>query len=126
MCRPVSGTSAVGTKYKSSSMILVEIVGELGQLPRAVDRGGLDHEGQVLLAVALADVQVEHPGDQRALQARARAAQNVEARAGQLGAALEVDDAQSRAEVPVRLGCEVEFARLADGRMTTFSLSSLP
>ncbi len=62
-----------GDEVQVLLVVLVEIVGELGQLARAVHRGGLDHEGQVSLLVALADVQVEHPGDQGALQARARA-----------------------------------------------------
>ena len=96
-------------------MILVEIIGKFRQLTRAKDRGRLDHEGQVFLLVSLADVQIEHPGDQGALQPRARALQNIKARAGQLGAAFEVDDAQGGAEVPMRKGLEVEFARLADG-----------
>ena len=55
-------------------------------------------------------MQVEHPGDQGALQARPGPAEHVKARAGDLDALLEVDDAQRRAQVPVRLGLEVELA----------------
>ena len=60
----------------------------------------------------LLDVQIEHPGDQRPLQPRAGALQHVEARAAELDAALEVDDVQLRAEIPVRLRLEVERPRL--------------
>ena len=60
-------------------------------------------------------MQIEHEGDQGTLQLRARAVQHVEARSGDLGAALEVDDAEGRAEVPVRHGREVELPRFADG-----------
>ena len=66
-------------------------------------------KGSVFFAVALADVQVEHPGDQGALQARAGPAEHVEARAGDLDALLEVEDAQLGAQVPVGQGSEVEF-----------------
>ena len=77
-------------------MILVQVVGKFGQLSRAVDRLGLDHERQVLLGIALTDVQVEHPGDQGTLQACTRATQHVEARTGDLRPALEVNDTESR------------------------------
>ena len=93
---------------------MVEVVGKLGQLPGAEKRGRLDHEGRVLLGVALADVQVEHIGDQRPLEARPGAAEHVEARTGDLDAALEVDDAERRAQVPVRFRLEIEFRQLAN------------
>ena len=48
-------------------MVFIKIIGELGQLSRPEHRLGLDHEGQVFFRVALADVQVEHVGNQGAL-----------------------------------------------------------
>ena len=84
-------------------VVLVQVVGELGQLARAEDRLGLDHEGQVAFLVALAAVQVQHERDQGALQLRAGAVQHIESRAGDLGAALEVDDAKRRSQIPVWL-----------------------
>ena len=61
----------------------------------------------------LARVEVEHPRDERALQARPGAAQHVEARPRDLDAALEVDDAELRAELPVRQRREIEAGELA-------------
>ena len=61
----------------------------------------------------LARVEVEHEGDQGALQPGARSEVDREAGAGDLGAALEVKDAECRPQVPVRLGLEVERPRLA-------------
>ena len=94
-------------------VVVVQVVAELGQLPGAEQGLRLDHEGGVLLGVALADVQVEHPGDQGALQARPGPAEHVEARTGDLDALLKVEDAQRRAQIPVRLGLEVKFGQLA-------------
>ena len=109
-----AGTSAVGTIHRSSSWSLYRLSANLGSCPAPNRVSPLTMKGSVFLGVALADVQVEHPGDQRALQARAGAAEHVEARAGHLDAALEVDDAQRRAQVPVRFGLEVELRDLAD------------
>ena len=61
--------------------IVIQVFGKLGQLPGGKERLGLHHEGRVFFQVTLADVQVEHPGDQGALQAGAVAAQDVKARA---------------------------------------------
>src|SRR5437773_888548 len=94
--------------------VAVEVVAELGEVPGADQALALHHRRRVDLDVAvLARVEVEHPGDERALEARARAAQHVEARAGDLDAALEVDDAELRPQVPVRERREIEAARLA-------------
>ena len=94
--------------------IVIQVIGELGQLPRAEERGRLDHERRIFFSVALAGVQVKHPGDQGALQARSRAAQHVEARAGDLDAALEVEDAERRSQVPVGFRLEIVFGQLPD------------
>ena len=88
--------------------VVVEVVAELRQLAGVPHRLFLHHRRQVHLRVAvLVDVQLQHEGDQRPLQPRARALQHVEAAAGQLHAALEVDDAQRLAQLPVRLAPRV-------------------
>ena len=58
-------------------------------------------------------MQVEHPGDEGALQARPRPAEYVEAAARDVNALLEVDDAKLLAELPVRLSGEIEFGLIA-------------
>jgi hypothetical protein len=52
-------------------------------------------------------VQVEHEADERALQPRACAHVDGEARAAELGGAFEIEDAEGFAEFPVGLGGEV-------------------
>ncbi len=84
--------------------VVVEVVAELRELARVPHRLFLDHRRQVHLRVAvLVDVQLEHEGDQRALQPRAGALEHVEAAAGQLRPALEVDDVERLAQLVVRL-----------------------
>src|SRR5262249_7916360 len=93
---------------------LEQILLELRQLPRTGERRGIDQERRLHFAIAVfACVEIEHEIDQRAFESRARAAQNGEARAGHPRRALEIDDAERRAELPVRLGIEVEWPRLA-------------
>ena len=100
---------------------------ELGSWPVPTSAVAVDDERRQHLGVAvLAGVQVEHEGDQRALESRAGAEGDGEARAGELGAALEVEDAQRRPEVPVRLGLEVEPRGSPTTRSTRFALSSAP
>src|SRR6185369_5713285 len=94
--------------------VAIEVLAELRQLRRADEALALDHLRRVDLAVALLDVNVDHPADERALQARPNAAQEVEARAGDLDAALEVDDPELGPEIPVRLGREGERALVPD------------
>ena len=60
-----------------------------------------------------ARVQVEHEVDQRPLETRGGAGQHREPRTGDLRSSLEVDDAERRTEVPVRLRYEPEIARRA-------------
>ena len=68
---------------------------------------------QHLPVAVLLDVHVEKELDERPGQARGRAREDRESRTRDLGGALEVEDAERRAEVPVRLGLEVEPARLS-------------
>ena len=94
--------------------VVVDVVGELRQLPGAVDALLLDQVRRVDLGVAvLARVQIEHPGDQRALQAGPLALEDVEARAGDLDAAIEVDNVEIDTDLPMRPRREPEAARLA-------------
>ena len=94
---------------KSSSASRYRLSPNFGRLPVPTRHSRLHHGRRVDLGVAvLRGVQVEHPRDQRALQPRAPALEHVEARARDLHAALEVDDAERGAELPVRLRREVE------------------
>ena len=63
-------------------------------LPGGEEGLPFDHEGRVFLEIALAGVQIEHPGDQGALQARPGSTQHVKTRAGDLDTLLEIDDTQ--------------------------------
>ncbi len=88
---------------------------ELRQLAGAEERRRVDDVRRQHLGVAvLAGVEVEHERDERPLERGAGAEQRGEARSCDLGAALEVEDAELGPEVPVRLGREVEAARHAD------------
>ena len=101
-------TSAVGAAEK--------VLGKLGQLAGAEERFGVDHERRQHFFVAvLLGVHVEHEADQRALQPRPRAHVDGKARAGELGRAFEIENAEGFADLPVRLGREIEFLRLAPG-----------
>ena len=82
-----------------------EVLGELGELAGAEERLGVDHVGREDFGVAvLAGVQVEHEVGQRAFEAGSLAEVDDEARAGDLGGALEVEDAEALADLPVRAG----------------------
>ena len=61
----------------------------------------------------LAGVHVEHEIDERALQLRAQVPVESETGARDFGGALEIQDAELRPEVPVRLGLEIERRGLA-------------
>ena len=74
----------------------------------------------------LARVQVEHEADERPLERGAGAEESGEARPGELRAALEVEDAELGAQVPVRLGLEVEVRGSPTTRSTRLALSSAP
>ena len=101
----VSGTSAVGTMIQIPvAGDLEEVRFELRQIAGSGQRRAVRHERRLDLGVAvLRGVQVEHEVDQRAREARACADQHGEPGARDLRAALEVDDAERRPEIPVRL-----------------------
>ena len=70
---------------------------------------GIDHVGRQDLGVAvLAGVEVEHEVGEGALEACSRAEVDDEAGAGDFGGAVEVEDVEGLAELPVGLGGEVE------------------
>ncbi len=94
---------------------LEQVLLELRQLPGADQRRAVDHEGRQHLGVAMVrGVQVEHEGDQSPLEPRRGSPVDGETRPGDLGGALEIEDAQRRSEVPVGLGLEGKPPRLAD------------
>ncbi len=93
---------------------LEQILLELGKLAGAEQAGGVDQERRQHLGVAvLARVDIQHEVDERPLQLRAHAPVDGKSRAGDFGGTLQVQDAQLRAQVPMRFGFEIELARLA-------------
>ena len=80
---------------------LEEVFLELRQLPRAEERVGVDDERRDDFDVAMPLMHVEHEVDERAIQLRAGAGEDRESRAGDLRGALEVEDAQPFADVPM-------------------------
>ena len=89
------------------------VFAELRQLAGTGHRLRVDKVRQVELGVAvLAGVHVQHELRQRAVQARQRAAQHGEARAGQLRGGLGVEQAVRVAQFDVLARLEVEFGRL--------------
>jgi hypothetical protein len=74
-------------------------------------RNGLDFRVAVL-----ARVELEHEVDEPPRETGARAEEHGKARARHAGRAVEIDDAERRPELPVRLRLEVERGRIA---MTT-------
>ena len=88
---------------------------ELGQLAAAEQALALDQVGRRNLGVAmLLGVQVEHEGAERPLQSCPPTEVGGEPGTGKLGAALEVEDPELRADVPVGLRLEVELRQIAD------------
>ena len=97
---------------------LEEVGLELRQLAGAEERVGVDEERRQDFGVALLlDVDVEDELDEGARQPRGGSAQHREPRAGDLRAALEVEDSEGRPEVPVRLRREVELPRRSPGAL---------
>ena len=92
---------------------LEQVVLELRQLAGAGERLGVGEDRRPPLLVAGGRVGIEHEADERPLQLRPHPAEQDEPRLGELHRALEVDDAQRRTQVPVRLRLEVEVTRRA-------------
>ena len=86
---------------------LEEVRLELRQVAGSGQRCAVHHERRLDLGVAMVGrVQVQHEVDQRACEPRTCADQHREPGARDLRAALEVDDAERRAKVPMRLRVE--------------------
>ena len=92
----------------------VDVVGGLAEEAGALHRPGADQRRRRGLDEAGGAGLVHRHVDQRELQLRADAGQEVEARPADLGAALEVDRPQQPAELDVVARLEVELARRAD------------
>src|SRR5579864_8103397 len=90
------------------------VICEFGQLPGAEQARRIDHERrQHLVIPMLARVYVEHEIDEGALEPGARAPINRETGTGDFGRALQIQNAQFRAEIPVRFGLEIKLSWLA-------------
>ena len=74
----------------------------VGDLPGPAGRVLVDEDRGPDLGVAPLDRHVEEQTDERAHEARARARVEDESGAGDLGPALQVEEVQARADVPVR------------------------
>src|SRR5207249_416375 len=75
--------------------VVIEVLAELRQVARAEEVLLAHHEGRIDLGVAvLTGMDIEHEVDEGALKAGATALEDVGAGAGNLYAALEIDDAQ--------------------------------
>ena len=93
-----------------------EVLAELGQVAGAEEGLGVDEaRGKDLDVAVLAGVEVEHEVGEGSLEAGAGAELQDEAGAGDLGGALEVEDAEGFADLPVGLGGEVEGGDGAPG-----------
>ena len=90
---------------------VISVVLELGQLPRTEHGLTLDDDGRPPLLEATTRVRVQEEVDEGALKTGAGATENGKTAAGELVAALEVEDVQIGAQIPVRLKVEVELAR---------------
>ena len=90
---------------------VIGVVLELGQLTRAKHGLTLDDDGRPPLLKATAGVRVKEEVDEGTLKTGAGATENGKAATGELVAALEIEDVEVGAQVPVRLKVEVELAR---------------
>src|SRR5258706_1186207 len=91
-------------------VIAIEVLVEMREMRRRDERLLTCHERRVDLGEAGVDLEVDHPGDERALKRCAGAPQVVEARTRELRAARDVQDAKGFAELPMRLRGKGELA----------------
>ncbi len=93
---------------------LEEVVAELGQVARAVERLVAHQERRAHLEIAeLARMEVEHELGKRALEPRERSLEHAEAGTRELGRGGEIHEPERLAELPMLLGLEGEVARAA-------------
>ena len=109
----------VGDRHLSGRNQVVIAIGELEQvlfefreLPGRSQRFGIDDVGRHDFGVTALAVCVEHEINEGAIQPRAGAGDQRKPRAGDLRRAIEIEDAQGLAEVPVRLRLEIEAGLL--------------
>ncbi len=96
-----------------------ELVGELGQLAGAEEGARVDDGGRQDLRVAMfAGMEVEHEVGEGAFEAGAGAEMHDEAGAGNFGGALEVEDAQGFADLPMGFRGEGKVRDFAPGHFT--------
>src|SRR5258707_8094017 len=102
------------------SLKVEEVLLEFGELAGANEGFAVDDERRQDLGVAVAaGMDVQHEVDERPLEQGAGAEVDGEAGAGELGAALEVEDAELGPQVPVGLGREIEVPRDAHRPLAT-------
>ncbi len=89
-----------------------QISRKLGQLPGAIHRFGIHQKRRQDFGIALlAGVNIEHEVGQRPLQPRPRIPVNRKPRAGKLRGPLQIQNPELFAQLPMRLGSEVELRR---------------
>src|ERR1051326_4571178 len=88
---------------------------ELGQLPRAGERGAVDQQRRRLEVAVLPGMKIKHEARERPHQPGARAGEEGKARARDLRPARQVENPERFAELPVRFRSELEGRRLAHG-----------
>ena len=99
---------------RSSVPVLKTSSSNFGSWPVPNSASGETRNGRQHLAIAvLPGVDVEHEGGEGPLEPRSRARQQREASSGNLRGALEVQDPECLAELPVRPGLEVEAPGLS-------------
>src|SRR6202050_2446183 len=109
LARIHTGQRHLGGWDKPEILLLVAIhrVLELRQMCAADHRRGIHHQGRRDFEITLLlGLHVEHPRDQRTLEPRTRAEQKMKSSAGDFYSALEIDNAQRLAELPMRFGFE--------------------
>ena len=106
---PVVGVLILAGDVGTLVVAVEEVLRELGELAGAEEGLGVDHVGRQDFGVAvMAGVEVEHEVGDGAFEACSLAVVDDEARAGDFGGALEVEDAEAFADLPVGQGGEVE------------------
>ena len=60
-------------------VVLIKVVSKFRQLSRSEKNIALHHEWSVFLCITLLNMYIQHPGDQRSLQAGTHAAQHIKA-----------------------------------------------
>ena len=106
---------------------LEKILRELRQLARSIKARRVDGKRRQHFRIAmLARMRVQHEVDQRALQLRAQPKIDGKPGAGDFGSPVEIENSQVGADIPMRLGFEVECAGLAERAYHQIVVGGLP